>query len=299
MTRDSGQSRILFPALVFLALLLMSVPETHVDGARTRMLSLLRPVLSRFAAWKMPPPRVATINVPAPGVSPEVNKNSAATAATAAPAALVTDAVELDQCRSRIVQLESEMRRQKNSDPFPEVAGKIPAGADASVILRKILWQEPILGLDKGEADGVRLNAGVLHRGAVLGRIVAVSAHAASLALLTHRGVSIAARLSDCRVEGELRGAKDEAGERICVLSIVTREASPKLGENVVTSGYDGAFPPGVWMGVVTAIHKTGDFKWELTVRPACNDNAVEIVHVLTGTIPDVPLPMMPGSKRK
>jgi rod shape-determining protein MreC len=297
MTRDSGQSRILFPALVFLSLLLMSVPETHVDAARTRVLSALHPILSRFAAWKMPPPRVATINVPAPGMQAEKDKASAVPGTTAA--AAPNDASELDLYRARNAELESDLLRYKNSEPFAGVTGKMPAGLDSSVIARKILWQEPILGIDKGEADGVRMNAGVLHRGAVLGRIVAVSAHASSLALLTHRGVSIAARLSECRVEGELRGSRDENGDRVCVLSIATREAAPKIGENVVTSGYDGAFPPGLWMGVVTAIHKTGDFKWELTVRPACNDNAVEIVHVLTGVLPEVPWPVVPGSKRK
>jgi hypothetical protein len=290
MSRDREQSRILFPALVFLTLLLMSVPEAHIDGARTRILSALHPILSRFAAWKMPPPRVASIT--APKESPAVNDKAPAVAASA-------DPVEADERLAEIVRLKSELARYKNSETFSNVSTKTPNGIDSSVILRAILWQEPILGIDKGEADGVRMNAGVLHRGAVLGRIVSVSAHASSLALLTHRGLSIAARLSDCRVEGELRGSKDETGERVCVLSIATREAAPKIGENVVTSGYDGAFPPGLWMGVVTAIHKTGDFKWELTVRPACNDNAVEIVHVLVGTLPEVPLPVMPGTKRK
>ena len=288
MTRDGERSRIVFPALAFLALLLLAVPESSVDSARARVLSLLNPVLSPFAAWKAPAPRVASIqNLEATSPDKPVEMPAPNTSA------------ETDYNRARIVQLENELEKLRRTEPFANLSGKIPPGVDANVIIRKILWQEPILGLDRGEADGLRMNAGVLHRGAVLGRIVGIGPHGASLALLTHRGMSIAARLSDCRVEGVLQGAKaEENGERFCHMAIVAREAAPKVGENVVTSGYDGAFPSGLWMGVVTAVRKTGDFQWELTIRPACNDNAVEIVHVLTGSMPEVPWPAAPGVKR-
>ena len=290
MNRDGEKSRIVFPALVFLALLLLAAPETAVDSARSRVLSMLNPVLGRFAAWRVPPPRIASIETP----------KEPAPVATPVEIPAQNNAVQTDLDRARLIQLEAELKKRLINEPFANLPGKIPPGADGNVIIRKILWQEPILGIDKGEADGVRMNAGVLHRGAVLGRIVGVGPHASTLALLTHRGMSVAARLADCRVEGVLQGAKaEENGERFCHMAIVAREAAPKVGENVVTSGYDGAFPSGLWMGVVTAVRKTGDFQWELTVRPACNDNAVEIVHVLTGSLPDVPWPATPGIRKK
>jgi rod shape-determining protein MreC len=145
----------------------------------------------------------------------------------------------------------------------------------------------------------VRLHAGVLHRGAVVGRIVAVGPHAASMALLTHRGLCLAARLVNCRVEGMLQGAKDEGGERLCRMAVVSRDLPVKVGEQVVTSGLDGTFPAGLWLGVVTAIKKAGDVQWELSVRPACNANAIESVQVLTTLQPEVSWPAMPAPRRR
>ena len=288
MRRDGERSRIVFPGLLVLALLLFCVPETAVDAARARALSALRPILSRCAAWRAPEPQLALISVDAP---------QPAAADKPAPK-LAIDPAEVDRLRSYTVWLESELKRLQGSQIFPNLPTNPPTGIIASIIERRILWQEPLFAIDKGFEDGVRMHAGVLHRGAVIGRVVAVGPHAASLALLSHRAMTIAARLSDCRIEGDLTGFKEENGERFCKMSIVAREAAPKIGENVVTSGYDGAFPPGLWMGQVTTIKKTADFQWELTVRPACNDNAVEIVEVLNCALPEVPWPIAPKGKK-
>jgi rod shape-determining protein MreC len=217
---------------------------------------------------------------------------------TPPPAQVVENhSIEVDQLRAENERLRSELEKLRRAMALIDPAAKLPQGLSAGVIARQNLWVEPMLGLDRGEAEGVRLNAGVLHRGAVLGRIVSVGGHASSVALLTHRGTSLSARLADCRVEGKLEGAQESNGEKLCRMLIVSRDANPKVGESVVTGGYDGIFPPGYLMGVVTAIRKTGDFQWELTVRPACVDSAVEVVHVLTGAPPEVPWPAVPKKK--
>jgi rod shape-determining protein MreC len=287
MDRAHSRSKILYAGLFILALLLLGVPEAQVESARGRALSFLSPVLKTTLNWQnRMAPRPALIVIAEPPAP-----------ATPAAQALPSCYVERDAALAELERIKFENQRMAFALKLIDPSAKLPQGIGASVIARQILWQEPVLGLDRGEADGVRLNAGVLHRGAVLGRIVAVGPHASSMALLTHHGMSIAARLAECRVEGVLQGAKEENGERLCRMSIVARDANPKVGENVLTSGYDGAFPPGYLMGVVTAVRRTGDFQWELTVRPACIDSAVEIVHVLTGTGPEVPWPAMPKKK--
>src|SRR5579863_6461124 len=59
MHRDCERSRIVFPGLVVLALLLFCVPEASVDAARARALSALRPILINTASWRKIEPRTA------------------------------------------------------------------------------------------------------------------------------------------------------------------------------------------------------------------------------------------------
>lgn len=304
MRRNPARPHILYLALVLVALLLFLIPEAQVDGMRARALSALSPVLRLAgAAGKTAQPQPALITV-APAAPPKP------------PPPIENCSAERDQLLAERLRMLNEIERLRNALPAPSplsakdghtAALKLPAGLGADVIARQVLWQEPILALDRGEADGVRLHAGVLNRGAVVGRIVSVGQHASCMALLTHRGMSIAARLADSRVEGVLQGGalstasagadadkKDGEGERLCRMAVVGREANAKVGEVVVTSGYDGAFPPGLWLGVVKSVKKKSDVQWEILVQPACNENAVELVHILTVPLPEVPWPAMP-----
>ena len=206
-------------------------------------------------------------------------------------------AEEIDRLRADVVRLLNEVRHLQRLQPGQGENLRQPQGVDADVIARQVLWQQPFLGVNRGAADGVRLNAGVMYRGAVVGRIVSVGEHASSMALLTHRGLCVGARLVNCRFEGVLQGAQDTGTERLCRLAIVGRDMPAKVGEQVVTSGLDGTFPAGLWLGEVTAIKKTSDVQWELSVRPACNENAIESVHVLVNAVPDVPWPSAPKRK--
>jgi len=302
MRRDYVRSHILFPGLTLLALLLFLVPEAHVESTRARALSALSPLLRLFgAAGRSARPQAALIAVPVaalPALKPEpTTENHAAE----------------DALRAEVVRLLNENALLRNALPAPtplvqaQKDGRrhplaLPPGLGADVIARRVLWQEPVLALDRGEADGIKLHAGVLHRGAVVGRIISVAPQVSCMALLTHRGISVAARLAASRIEGVLQGgplpAAGEEGERLCRMAVVGRDIIVKPGEAVVTSGYDGSFPPGLWLGVVVGTKKKGDVQWELSVRPACNENAVECVYILTAAMPEVPWPVMPQSKK-
>ncbi|MGD0091407.1 MAG: rod shape-determining protein MreC [Planctomycetota bacterium] len=305
MRRDYVRSHILFPGLVLLALLLFLVPETHVESLRARSLSVLSPVLRLFgAAGRSRQPERAPAAVQCAAANPS------------RPEAPPENHIAEDFLRAEIVRLLDENARLRRSQTAPtpltqpekdgrRLPSALPAGLGADVIGRKVLWQEPILALDRGAADGVKLHAAVLHRGAVAGRVISVAPHVSCMALLTHRGMSVAARLVESRVEGVLQGAQagappvaGEEGERLCRMAVVARELYVKTGEAVVTSGYDGCFPPGLWLGVVAGVKKKGDVQWELAVRPACTENAVECVQIITAELPEVPWPEMPGSRK-
>ena len=298
MRRQISRSQILFPGLVLLALALFFVPEAQVLSLRGQYLSALRPVLKPFnAIVRTTDPQPASISLDLK--SSETPKSTQPDQTNGAkpdamPSGNTAHDAELDRLRAELVRVCSLLNKMNSVGEAPSLPS-----VQADILLRKSLWGEPILALNRGDSDGVRLNAAVLHRGAVFGRIVSIGAHASCVALLTHKGLSVTARLAQCRAEGVLQGSKDEGAERMCRLLVVGRELNAKVGEHVVTSGYDGTFPPDLWLGVVTGIKRSGDVQWELSVRPACNENAAETVHVLTGAPPDAPWPVMPSRTQK
>jgi cell shape-determining protein MreC len=286
MRRNESRWQLLYPALLIAALVLFLVPESQVAALRGRALSALSPILELFTV-EHPAIQPTTASIPVGGGQAAEN-----------PVASAEMAAELDKARIELIRVMSELNALKAANPQAQVSTELPSGITARVIARKILRQDALLGLKAGEAEGVHMHAGVLHRGAVVGRIVSVGPHASSMAQLTHPGMSIGARLSECRVEGVLQGAKAEETERLCRLMIVGRELAAKPGEHVVTSGLDGIFPPGLWLGDVVEIKKSGDFQWEVTVRPACNENMIESVFVMTGKLPEVPWPASATKKK-
>lgn len=289
MHRNSGRTSLAYPSFMCLALLMFAVPESSVNSLRASVYSALLPVLRMTAnSHRSAEPQAASIGIsidakPAPVTGGKGSPNMSA---------------EYDQLCADCIRLRNAIRVAQSLVPPKDATLEIPQGIEAAVIARKVMWQEPLLGIDRGSADGVRNDAGVMHRGAVVGRIVASGPHFSSMALLTDRSMRIGARLVDCRVEGILQGQKaGEGTERFCRLQIVAKELKATVGEHVVTSGLDATFPAGLWLGMVTKITRTGDFQWELLVRPACDESRIESVHVLTGETPEVPWPQQTPTK--
>jgi hypothetical protein len=286
--RLSPHPSLAFAGYLGLALLLFLVPESIAASWRACLLSSLTPLLKITArSTSAVELRPASIGV-AVDSKGAMDRNESAGTRTA---------IDYDRASAEVVRLRDLIRHYQGMLPPKDAASNDPAGVEAGVIARKTMWQEPMLGLDKGSAEGVRNEAGVMHRGAVAGRIVAVGTHASSMALLTHRAMSVGARLVDCRIEGVLLGEKPGDGERLCRLQIVAKDLRAKAGEQVVTSGLDGTFPPGLWLGTVVSVRKGENFQWELLVRPACDENRIESVHILTVQPPEVPWPALPNKK--
>jgi cell shape-determining protein MreC len=294
MRRKAGRSHILFLTLLFASLLLFLLPDEQVSSLRGRALSAVAPMLNSVRDWKPSQNiRPASLEIPtvpsAPTAAPVENTSQ-----------LAQFASEIDRLRAENISLRSDNMRLHSALPGAGAAPMAHPGLHADVISRRVLWQEPILAINRGSAHGIHVHAGVLHRNAVLGRIADVGPGAATVALTTHRGVSIAARLVDCRQEGVLQGmASVDGSERLCRMQIVGRECLAKEGEQIVTSGFDGAFPAGLWLGTVVKVAKSADIQWEITVRPACDESRVESVQVLTVETPAVPWPEMPILKRR
>jgi rod shape-determining protein MreC len=139
------------------------------------------------------------------------------------------------------------------------------------------------LTLDKGERDGVRLDAAVISATGVVGRVFAVGPHAARVQLLLDRDSGAAAITERSRVSGVVSGqvAGSEAGGGDLVLKYVPERADVVVGDIVLTSGLDRIYPKGLVIGRVRVVGEmTGLFR-DVRVEPSARFERLEEVLVL------------------
>ena len=149
------------------------------------------------------------------------------------------------------------------------------------------------LTLDKGEHDGVRLDAAVISATGVVGRVFATGPRAARVQVLLDRDSGAAAIVERSRVSGVVSGqvsGADVGGEDL-TLKYVPERADVIVGDVVVTSGLDRIFPKGLVIGRVRFVGEvTGLFR-DVRVEPSARFSRLEEVLVLKSAPPPLETP--------
>lgn len=289
MESKSRQLRLILPLVS--ALLLMALVAVGARFWRGQALSALSPVL-RLLPGGAPGSSVSAVGAADPA---ELR------------ACLAAAHHQLAALRAELAGASDELARLRDAlgqhDQLACVAGPEAAkGAIAArVIARPRLWRRDFLIIDRGTADGVTHQAGVVWQGCAAGRVVAEGPNAASVALLVRPEVQIPARVLETRHEGMLVGAgyrRDQAGRPYpaCELLYLPREAGIKEGMKVVASGLDGCFVPGTLLGTVRRFLPEGGPFALLEVEAAADLTRLENVLVLRQRLPPLPLPERAGS---
>jgi len=281
MRRKKSYSRTILVVLLLVAFACMLIPTGQRLGLRSQLLSALRPVLDLFPS-REEQPAVASRNVYTREPDARDQRSASETER---------------QLQAELAKLldENQRLRAHLRAATPVRGQRIPKGISASVITRELLWEQSVYGLDRGTQDGTRVGSGVLYLGVAVGKIMAAAPRAACFAPLTHPETRIAVRLTICRAEGILQGGATIEGQPACVLKVVAAELNARVGEWIVTSGLDGSFPAGCWIGQVASIERRGNMEWAVTVKPACETDGLEAVYVLTEPPVQMPRPTRNG----
>ncbi len=144
-------------------------------------------------------------------------------------------------------------------------------------------WFHTVM-INRGEAEGIRVDMGVITPSGVVGRIIRVGPHYALVLLMTDRNSGIAAIVQRTRDEGIVQGM----GEELIGLKYFARFAKIEKGDAVVTSGLEGSFVKGLKIGEIEQVEKREhEMFLQVRVRPEVDFSKLEEVFVLTST--DVP----------
>lgn len=132
--------------------------------------------------------------------------------------------------------------------------------------------------LDKGKNSGIKKDMPVITSKGLVGKVYSVKDDFSEVLLLRDPNFSAAVRLQKSRHEGVISGT----GYRYCILKYIPPEEWVEKGEVVVTSGLDGIFPPGLFVGIVSSVRKEGiEFFQDIKVIPFQSDAKIEEVIIL------------------
>lgn len=159
----------------------------------------------------------------------------------------------LDDSIARLTRSqEAAVTRLSSMVPF-QGCRLIPAKVVANMVNR----YDNLITIDKGSADGVKRDMGVVCGMGVVGIVYLVSEHYSIVipALNSHSNISCTIQRRGYFGYLRWRGGSSQ----LAYLEDVPRHAHFKLGDNVVTSGYSAVFPPGVLVGKILHVFNSSD----------------------------------------
>ena len=188
------------------------------------------------------------------------------------------------------LQRETEVLRQalaaatKDTTMTERLMREKLAGYDmvpATVVSNSAERTNNYLVINRGTADGIRPEMGVIGGGGVVGIVYLVGPHHSLVIPVTNRKSSISCRVRGQNYFGYLQW--DGSSMLSAYVDDVPRYARVKVGQAVETSGYSAVFPPGIFVGRVRKISNSADGQsYRLDVTLGTNFANLRDVSVVT-----------------
>lgn len=123
---------------------------------------------------------------------------------------------------------------------------------NARVVSASIVKNDNYIVIDKGSADGIKPEMGVVGGGGVVGVVYFTNNHYSLVLPIINEKSGISCRVRRTGYYGSLKW--DGSSVYYAKLSDVPQYAKTKRGDIVETSGYSTIFPPGLFVGRVTKV---------------------------------------------
>ena len=150
----------------------------------------------------------------------------------------------------------------------------------ANVVKNSINQADNYITLDKGSADGIRPEMGVIDAKGVVGIVYKTSAHYALVISLLNSKSAVSCKIAGSEYFGYMRW--DQGDSRYAYLKDLPRHVDFNIGDTVVTSGYSAVFPEGIMIGRVEAVSDSHDgLSYLLKVRLSTDFGKIGSVRVI------------------
>ena len=138
-------------------------------------------------------------------------------------------------------------------------------------------WTQSVT-VDKGSHDGIDRGFAAVVGRRVVGQVVRVGRISSQVLLITDHASGVDVTIQSSRARGTLEGS----GRGKTRLRFVSLEEQVKVGERVITSGFDGVFPRGLLVGVVRSVDSLDDALFHrIDVEPAIDFSKLEELFIV------------------
>lgn len=156
----------------------------------------------------------------------------------------------------------------------------------AHVISNSIAQTNNYITINRGEADGIKAEMGVVDQAGVVGIVNVVGKHSARIISLLNPDMRLSCKLRDTEYFGSM--VWEGGDSRYAILEELPKHLTYQVGDTVVTSGYSTVFPEGIIVGVVEGrARKLSDSFVSLKVRLTTNFSQLSTVRVITNDMAD------------
>lgn len=154
----------------------------------------------------------------------------------------------------------------------------------AKVVSNSLKDANNLMTIDKGSADGVRKDMGVVSGTGVVGIVYLVSPHYSVVIPLLNTKSNVSCKIENRDYFGFLNWQGGSTNQAF--LDDIPRHARFKLHENIVTSGYSSVFPPGILVGKILHVYNSPDgVSYRLCVQLATDFSTLRDVSVIDNTL--------------
>lgn len=255
--------------LLAAAVLLLALGQrAGAGGLRAALTRVLTPLQQLLAQQTLPLRQPGSSGAPAP-VLTQVAELQARVSS------LQGEVTRLRESESQRLLLAQLLKLARANPEYRYLAAQV-IGRDVSPYLQYVL-------VDRGRADGLLPDMPVLAADGLVGIVTEATASAAKVLLITDPNLVVNVRVQRSRVEGQLRGS----GPGLLRLDFVPLQAELAAGDQLVTSGIGGKFPPNLQAGTITSVRRRDyDVFQEADVQSAINFANLELVLIITNFTP-------------
>lgn len=185
--------------------------------------------------------------------------------------------MELVDLRARVNDLKMQLPDTLKSQPVLQHFDFVVA----HVISNSIAQTNNYITINRGEADGIRPEMGVVDQTGVVGIVNVVGKHSARIISLLNPDIRLSCKLRDSEYFGSM--VWEGGDSRYAILEELPKHLTYQVGDTVVTSGFSTVFPEGIIVGTVEGrARNLSDSFVSLKVRLTTNFSQLSTVRVIT-----------------
>ncbi len=143
--------------------------------------------------------------------------------------------------------------------------------------------------IDKGEDDGLLTGMAIMTEKGIVGQITKTAKNWSTIETLSSENVTIHVMTTeDHQNSGILKGHIGQGQRQMAKISYLPVDSTIKEGDQVITSGLGGFYPPNIFVGVVTKVNEDkGNLMKTAIVEPAVDFSGAELLFVIIPKNPE------------